>query len=169
MLATSRRAHSTNFNNMTRSRRLTAFSLVEVLVSIFIAMLIIGIAVLSIGAVNEEARIRRVGSLLEATARTALQESVKTQRDHWIGFSRDSFAVLPEGKPFELPHDGNIELRHWGEKTWQSADDARWRFSSEGLCEPLQVRFTLGGATLELQFDPLTGAVADESMIVDKG
>ena len=150
-------------------RQQSAFSLVEVLVSIFIAMLIIGIAVLSIGAVNEEARIRRIGSTLEATARTALQESVQQQRDHWIGFSRDGFAVLPKGQTFELPDGGNIELRHWGDKTWRSPSDERWRFSSEGLCEPLQVRFTLGRATLELQFDPLTGAVADESMIVDKG
>jgi len=147
----------------------SAFSLVEVLVSIFIAMLIIGISVLSIGAVNEEARIRRIGSTLEATARTALQESVQKQRDHWIGFSHDSFAVLPEGKAVELPDGGSIELRHWGEKTWHAPADVHWRFSSEGPCEPLQVRFTLGRATLELQFDPLTGAVADESMIVDKG
>jgi len=154
---------------MTNSRQLAAFSLVEVLVSIFIGMLIIGIAVLSIGAVNEEARIRRVGSTLEATARTALQESVQQQSDHWIGFSRNGFAVLPEGKTFVLPEGGKIELRHWGDKSWRAPSDDRWRFSSEGLCEPLQVRFTLGQATLELQFDPLTGAVADQSMIVDKG
>ncbi len=154
---------------MKHCRHLSAFSLVEVLVSIFIAMLIIGIAVLSIGAVNEEARIRRIGSTLEATARTALQKSVQKQRDHWIGFSRDGFAILPEGETYELPDGGNLELRHWGDNTWQVPADERWRFSSQGLCEPLQVRFTLGRATLELQFDPLTGAVAEESMIVDKG
>jgi type II secretory pathway pseudopilin PulG len=155
------------------TRQHSAFSLVEVMVSIFIAMLIVGIAVLSIGAVNEEARIRRAGSMLEATARTALQQSVQSQRDHWIDFSANGFSVGPDSNSYQMPEGGRIELRHWGERSWNppggKRSRAQWRFSHQGLCEPLQVRMTLGRATLELQFDPLTGAVAEESLIVEQG
>jgi hypothetical protein len=153
-----------------RAKKSAAFTLVEMMTAIFLAMLIIGIAVLSIGAVNEEASIRRIGSTLEATARAALQTSVLKQRDHWITFSSNDFTAAPNGKTYSLPKNSRIELRHWGEKSWSTpATDERWHFSHEGLCEPLQVRLTLGKATLEMQFDPLTGAVADESLIVEKG
>ena len=159
---------------MTKTRQpkrpTAAFTLVEMMTAIFLAMLIIGIAVLSIGAVNEEARIRRVGSTLEATARAALQTSVLKQRDHWIAFSASEFTAAPNGKTHTLPDNARLELRHWGENSWSApATDERWHFSHEGLCEPLQVRLTLGNATLEMQFDPLTGAVAEESLIVEKG
>lgn len=150
----------------------SAFSLVEVLVAIFIAMLIVGIAVLNIGAVNEEGRIRRVGAVLEATARTSLQHSVQRQRDHWVDFSADGFAAGPNGKAYDLPDGARIELRHWGESKWTTPSRSNaepWRFSRQGLCEPLQVRVTLGSATLEMQFDPLTGAVAQESLIIEEG
>jgi hypothetical protein len=151
-------------------RTAAAFTLIEMMTAIFLAMLIIGIAVLSIGAVNEEAHIRRVGSTLEATARAALQTSVLQQRDHWIAFSANDFTAAPNGKTQRLPDNTRLELRHWGEKSWSApAKDERWHFSHEGLCEPLQVRLTLGKATLEMQFDPLTGAVAEESLIVEKG
>ena len=138
--------------------------------AIFLAMLIIGIAVLSISAVNEEARVRRTGSMLEATARTALQTSVLKQRDHWIAFTANGFSAGPGGKTHSLPDRARLELRHWGEKSWSTPTrDERWHFSHEGLCEPLQVRLTLGKAILEMQFDPLTGAIAEESLVIGNG
>jgi hypothetical protein len=153
-----------------RASKIAAFSLVEMMTAIFLAMLIIGIAVLSIGAVNEEARIRRIGATLEVTARSAMQNSVLERRDHWIEFSAREFTTAPNGKTHPFPEGAQVELRHWGETSWKSpSSDERWRFSHEGLCEPLQIRLTLGKATLEMQFDPLTGAVAEESLIVEKG
>ena len=141
------------------------------LVAIFVGMLILGVAVLSIGAVNEEARVRRVGAHLEASARFALQTSILKQRDHWIEFSSNDFTAGPAGKSHALPDGARIEIRHWSEKSWTApgSENSRWNFSHEGLCEPLQVRITVGRATLEMQFDPLTGAVADESLMVEKG
>ncbi len=158
---------------LTRQRvgNVAAFSLVEMMVAIFVGMLILGVAVLSIGAVNEEAGVRRVGAQLEASARVALQTSILKQRDHWIAFTAHDFTAGPSGKSYALPRGAQVEIRHWGEKSWQApaSKNSRWHFSHEGLCEPLQVRIIFGRATLEMQFDPLTGAVADESLMVEKG
>lgn len=76
----------------------------------------------------------------------------------------------PPEKPAQLLHDEvreqalpegmTCEVKGWGEPEWQVFDGRyfrRWVFQSNGLCDPLSVRFLIGKLVYELEFDPLTG------------
>lgn len=141
-------------------RRRAGFTLVEVIVALSIAMLVIGVAALSITGVNDENKLRRSASRIELTAREALLEAVSTCRPVVLGLdgnlagSEDAVA-------------GSIEVKRYGEKEFRAARKGEiWEFSPTGLCEPIEIRITNATGTIELGFDPLTGCARRKSITV---
>ena len=59
-----------------------------------------------------------------------------------------------------------ILIKRWGSSEWRAAAGQRWVTLPGGLCEPLSVRMEWKRSFIEMQFHPLTGGIADETMII---
>ncbi len=141
-------------------RHRAGFSLVEVIVALSVAMLVIGVAALSITGVNDENKLRRSASRIELRAREALLEAVSTYRPVVLGLDGD-LAGSDDGAA------GSLEVKRYGEKEFRAARKGEvWEFSPTGLCEPLEIRITSDTGIIELGFDPLTGCARRKNITV---
>ncbi|MFD2304394.1 pilus assembly FimT family protein [Roseibacillus ishigakijimensis] len=71
---------------------------------------------------------------------------------------------------FEFPAGMEVFVRRWGApfQAWfhqEKPEDPAifWNFEQSGLCEPISLRLEIGESWTELEMDPLTARVADES------
>ncbi len=134
-----------------RHSRPAGFTLVEVIVALSIAMLLVGVASLSITAVNDEGKLRREASQIEITARDSLMNAVS------------SYTTVQ----LDLATFGAVQVRRYGEKEFRAPKkNETWEFSATGICEPLEIRVTSEAGTIELGFDPLTGCARKRNIIV---
>lgn len=68
---------------------------------------------------------------------------------------------LEPGDP--LPDGWKLEVRRLTDSRFRAPRDGEtWEFNSAGICEPLQVRLSGDGETVELRFDALTAQTLDE-------
>jgi type II secretory pathway pseudopilin PulG len=148
-----------------------AFTLLEVTIAILIAMVVLGVGVISLKGVDREAKIRRVASHLELSARTAMRESLLRKQALCIRFGPDGFTgASSSGKANwkRLPKGGIVEIRRWGESRWRKPQAGEaWWFRPGQPCEPLAVRLTLNEGRYEMTFDPLTASVLEEGIAVN--
>lgn len=139
----------------------SGFTLVEVIVALSVAMLVIGVAALSITAVNDENKLRRSASQIELTAREALLEAVSAYHPVFLALD-GSLALSEDSEP------GVVEVRRYGEKAFRQARKGEvWEFSPTGVCEPIEIRIMNRTGTIELGFDPLTGCARKKNITVN--
>ncbi len=167
-----------------RSRR--GFTLIEIIITMFIVMLLLGVTVLGIRSVSGERRLREVTSELKQYARQARTQAMLEQRAFQIVFTPTFFSAqalqqVQEGQEFEqlflaegeatraaeikrftLPEGIQIEVRHWNEKELHPPKPDTWVFEHSGICEPFTVRVSSEDGYIEMVFHPLTAAVEDE-------
>ena len=135
-----------------RHSRAAGFTLVEVIVAMSIAMLLIGVASLSITAVNDEGKLRREASQIEITVRDSLMKAVSTYSPVQV----------------DLASFGSVQVRRYGEKQFRAPKSGEsWEFSPTGICEPIEIRVTRDEGTIELGFDPLTGCARKRNIVVN--
>jgi type II secretory pathway pseudopilin PulG len=167
-----------------RSRR--GFTLVEIVITMSIVMLLLGVTVLGIRSVSGERRLREVTSELKQYARQARTQAMLEQRAFQIlftptFFSAQALQLVEEGEEFEklfiaegeatraselkrftLPEGVQIEVKHWNEKELRPPKPDTWVFEHSGICEPFTVRVSSDDGFIEMVFHPLTAAVEDE-------
>lgn len=132
--------------------RPAGFTLVEVIVAMSIAMLLVGVASLSLTAVNDENQLRRAAADIEMTARDSLLKAVSSYRPVQL----------------DLASFGSVQVRRYGEKAFRApAKGETWEFSPTGVCEPVELRITSEAGTIEMGFDPLTGCARKRNIIVN--
>jgi type II secretory pathway pseudopilin PulG len=166
------------------------FTLVELVITIAIIMLILGAAVMSMGSLTNERRLREVTAELKDFAKKARAQAIVEQRAFQIEFQQTFFRVqalqqvgdeesaiqnllLTEGEAtraqelrrFNLPDDIAVEILRWNTQEWKPAVAQRWIFEHTGICEPvaIRVRSLSGAGYIEMQFNPLTANVELES------
>jgi competence protein ComGC len=178
-----------------RTTRTSGFTLIEILVVFLLIMMIIGVGALSLTSVNTKKRIVEPGVELKKFARRGLQMAINNRRSFSIALNENGF-VLREGfaqiskededdprfaplfeeerenagnvvDSFDLRDDMRLEVRRWGEKFFREPEDDLWIFEPSGICEPIGVKFIHPEGTYELDFNPLTAKVSDESLIID--
>lgn len=142
-------------------------TLLEVLTALALAMLVVGVAALAVGTQVPEKRLRRAASVVETTARQLFWQSVRERSPRAMAFAPE--AVSPGGEHWiALGNGARLEIKRWGEQKWRApAKSERWVFNGAGICEPLSVRVLIKGGSLEMDFDPLTAAVASERSVVE--
>ena len=71
---------------------------------------------------------------------------------------------------FEFPEGMDVFVRRWGaaQQAWFHQEKPEdpvifWNFEQGGLCEPLSLRMEIDKSWTELEMDPLTARVADET------
>ncbi len=144
-----------------RLQNRNGFTLLEIVVALSVAMLILGAASLSIGSVNEEHQLRRFAGGIETAARAASLDAVTGQQTRILLLDEQGISDLKTGKRFEVP-----KLEILIDSKWESPGDIPWRFLPNGICEPVSLRVTAATGSIEMNFDPLTGEVAEERVSI---
>lgn len=138
--------------------RHSAFTLLEILVVLGLLMMLFGVSIISISGIKEEDRLRRASALIETTARQNLLQAVREQKTLTLPLAAGSFG---SGADF----GGLLQIRRVGERAFrQPKHHETWEFSPTGICEPIEVRLTGPGGTIELAFDALTACAKRKSL-----
>ncbi len=142
---------------------LRGFTFLELML---VLALIATIFVSSAPLVSASLRERRLRADAEKISTMVREQRAKAQSDG----RRRVVKIRPSGffentdPPKELaglPQNEIFTLRYPGTK-WEKPDDQAWEFSPIGMVTPLSVRLESGSAWIELDFDLLTGRVAEE-------
>jgi prepilin-type N-terminal cleavage/methylation domain-containing protein len=134
------------------------FTLIEILVVLSIISLMLGISIISISGIKDEDRLRRAVAMIETTARDNLLQAVKTQQLVTMPLAAGSFGT---GSDFS----GMLKIRRAGERGFREPKRGEtWEFSPTGICEPIEVRLSGPGGTVELAFDALTACAKRKSL-----
>jgi prepilin-type N-terminal cleavage/methylation domain-containing protein len=171
------------------------FTLIELIVTLAIVLIILGTAVFSIDAVMEEGRLQKESTALKLAARKSMRTALAERRSYTITFMPTYFTVSPtypdpvpqevlerqrrRGRqqeeeilpPGAVRHDLErgmlLQVRRWGEMNWRLPGELgdRWVFEPSGICEPISVRLSREDSYVELTFNPLTAAVAQEDEV----
>ncbi|MDB6068915.1 MAG: Prepilin-type N-terminal cleavage/methylation protein [Verrucomicrobiales bacterium] len=165
-----------------------AFTLMEMLVALAIIGLIIGGSMIAVGSLNDEKQLRDPLNELRIMGKRAWARSMEEQRAWQIKLLPDRFVLEPKQpvnpddlKLFKdadkqlnrgsgvdtvmIKPEIRMEVRHWGEAEWHAPRPDTWVFEHSGLCEPINIRFISEFATIVVNFDPLTAAVASEEFL----
>ena len=149
---------------MRRNRQ--AFTLIEIVIAVFIMLLMLGLAVPSLRGVMADRRLRRSLDELNNFVRTAQERSVADRRTYLISWQKDHLILRPEAfaKGEDDTPTATLVLRPGDafvlELPAALADDppADWAFWPSGTCEPAIVSFKGTAGTWTASYSPLTGA-----------
>ncbi len=167
------------------------FTLIEIVVSIFIVTLILGVATLSFKSMQDEGKLTNEGVALKLAARKLMREAIQNNRSYSMTLAPSFFAVGPtynqdalegslmgmspedamkqiRGERHQLENGIQLWVQRWNEQMFRPprVPFEKWVFEPGGICEPLSLRLTYGDATLSMLFNPLTAHVEDESLII---
>jgi len=156
-------------------RRENAFTLLEMAITLFIIVLVLGMgAGLMRGVIGNEG-LREADRQARFLAKTARLSAMRESREYELVLEPGALVVRP-ARPTE--EDGAAEeeasgttryaiaggiralARHWGSEEW--LEEAAFRFPASGLCEPASFRFERNEAWMEFTLNPLTANPQDE-------
>lgn len=171
--------------------RLGGFTLIEIVVSIFIVTLILGVATLSFQSMQDESRLKTESVALKLAARKLMRQAVENNSSYSMTLGPTFFAIGPtyaesviennfqtmdleqtmqqiRGQQHYLDNDVRLWVRRWNEQNFRppQVPFERWIFEPGGICEPLSLRLTYGDSTMSMTFNPLTAHVDDESLVI---
>jgi len=161
-----------------RSSFQSGFTLLELTIVLFIMLLFLGAAAMSFSGISEEEKLRKPAAELQKMARQAVQRAGMYEETEAIVFEKNGFGIRFREDPqvtkaprvwfthVELGQGITLRVKRWGQRDWKSAAGQRWVMQPSGLCEPIMVRLETERSFLEMQFNPITGGVADERMTI---
>jgi type II secretory pathway pseudopilin PulG len=141
-----------------------AFTLIEIVLSIFILMLLLLLAVPSLHGVLAERRLRRSLDSFNDLVHQAEELSVKEQRSYLIVWVENKILLRPETflRDEEVKATAELDLGR-GEMLKLSLPAAlvkdplgEWIFWPSGTCEPAVVQFNGASGSWQASYSPLT-------------
>ena len=145
-------------------QRLRGFTLVEIVLAVFILMLLLGLAVPSLTGVLADRQLKRSLDGFNNLVRHAQERSVVERRAYLIVWSKNKVVARPEAlaedekvKPtteFALGRGELLELSL--PAAWMNKHPAEWIFWPSGTCEPAIVRFRGRSGSWAANYAPLT-------------
>lgn len=147
-----------------KSTARAGFTLLEVCLAIFIAMLILTLAVPSIQGVLQEAKLRRDFDEIDSLARDAQTRSVTERRAFVLAWEKDGIALRPQEPRTKEEADGlarvifrekeNISLQLTSALV--KNPPSIWTFWPTGTCEPVTLAGEGSDGKWTAAYDPLT-------------
>jgi len=138
-------------------RHSAGFTLLEILSVLGLLTLILGVSVVSLSGIQDEDRLRRAASKIETTARESLLSALRSQQMVILPLTAGSLGGTDFG--------ARLEIRRVGEKAFRAPKRGEiWEFSPTGICEPIEVRLSGSGGTVELAFDALTACAKRKTL-----
>lgn len=146
---------------MLRSR---GFTLIEIVIAVFIMLLLLMLAVPSLTGVLADKRLRRTLDAFNDLVRQAQERSVADHRSYLIVLSGKGVSLRPEA--FAKDEEEKTTADLWlgrGETlkislpaALMKKPPAEWIFWSSGICEPAVVEFTGRDGTWKATYSALT-------------
>ena len=141
-----------------------AFTLVEIVLAVFILMLLLLLAVPSLNGVLADRRLRHSLDSFNNLVRQAQERSVAERRSYLIAWDKDRVFLRPETfakgeeiKPaaeFHLDRGDTLKLALSAALTKNPA--AEWIFWPSGTCEPATVQFDGPAGSWKADYSALT-------------
>jgi type II secretion system protein H len=145
-------------------RRTAGFTLIEIVLSVFILMLLLVLAVPSVTGVMADRRLRQSLDRFNNLAHEAQQKSIAEHRSYLLTWTSKDIELRPETI---LDTDGADAVARLGIQRGESYSlalpfalikdpPAEWIFWPSGTCEPAEVTFKSRNGTWTASFSPLT-------------
>ena len=148
-----------------------AFTLIEIMLAIFIALMIFALAIPSMRGMSAERRLQETFDRFDDLTRKAQVRAVSQQRSWTLLWGQGVISRQPdEPTPEELQGgaEGLREDLSYGEDESYvlerpasllppKATSAEWTFWRSGTCEPVIISYTGPGGSWTAQYNPLTG------------
>lgn len=164
----------------------SGFTLIEIIITLAILALLLGMTVLTINSVNSERQLRGPAEAFKDFAKQARMFAIVEQRPHQVLITPRSIRLqssgqirsedlinargelnqnIPSIKRYDLDSDVRMLIRRWRDVDWREVKIDSWVFEHTGICEPLSIRFErfTDGSYLELTFNALTANVEVEN------
>ena len=146
-------------------RRNKAFTLIEIVLAVFILMLLLSLAVPSLRGVIADKRLRRSLDSFNDLVRQAEERSMTEQRAYLLVWAEKKVLLRPEAfrKDEELKATAELDLaRNEVLKLSLPAalvkkPAAEWIFWPSGTCEPALVEFKSRSGFWKAAYSPLSG------------
>lgn len=145
------------------------FTLLELVLVLLIIGLLAGASLVDFGEFHRQQELKDTAAALKRLARTASRSSAAWNVDYRLRFEPSRFFLVSSGKAGadssrQWGDELRLEIRTRGAAQWKVPESFDWVFPGAGVAEPLAVRLTgRNGAFVEMSFNPLTGAVDQES------
>src|SRR5438045_465287 len=141
-----------------------AFTLIEIVLAIFILMLLLSLAVPSLHGVIVDRRLRRSLDSFNELVRQAEELSVKEQRSYLIVWTEKKVLLRPETflrdeevrATAELDLGGRDVLKLSLPSALVKDPPSEWIFWPSGTCEPAVVEFRGASGSWQASYSPLS-------------
>ena len=141
-----------------------AFTLIEIVIVVFILLLLVGMSVPSLVGVLAEKRLRHSYDTFNALVHQAQERSISEHRAYLLVWTKESVALRPEVllkgddpnpvAEFVLERNESLTLDLTAALT--RTPPAEWIFWPTGNCEPASVKFVGPAGTWDAKYSPLT-------------
>jgi type II secretory pathway pseudopilin PulG len=145
-------------------RATRAFTLIEIVLVVFIAMLLLSLAVPTLEGVFADRRLRRSLDSFNDLVRQAEELSVKEQRSYLIVWAEKKVLLRPESFLRDEEVKSTAELDLGGRDVLKLSLPAalvkdppgEWIFWPSGTCEPAVVEFKGASGSWQASYSPLS-------------
>jgi type II secretory pathway pseudopilin PulG len=146
-------------------RKVQAFTLLEIVMAVFILMLVLFLGVPSLNGVLADRRLRRSLDEMNRFARMAQERAVVERRTYLISWEEDHLVLKPEALTKDEDSDpiATLQLRKGDAYVLNLpaalVEDAppHWAFWSSGTCEPAVITYKGVDGSWSANYSPLTG------------
>jgi prepilin-type N-terminal cleavage/methylation domain-containing protein len=153
------------------------FSLLEMVIALFIVSLLFGLAIMATRNFFGDEELRSAAREVALLAKNARQDALRENRPYEILVQKDRLVLRPaeqesslppepgpkneqtaEREPVEyiLPDRVKMKVKVWGSQDWKKTEETVWHFSASGLCAPNSFHLERGTSWMQMTFNPLT-------------
>jgi general secretion pathway protein H len=150
-------------NNARIAPRPRGFTLLELMMVIALIAIMFAVMIPLASASSRERKLRTAAEQIGQMVRDQRAAAQNDGQRHVVEVGSRGFfeRTGKQGQVLGVPAVGEFYVRYPNEK-WSKPAGQTWEFSPAGLVTPLSVRLEQGDAYIELDFDMLTGRVAEE-------
>lgn len=155
----------TSVSNIRRrvARTIGGFTLLEMMMVIALIAIVFAVMVPLTSASSRERKLRAAAGSIEEMVRAQRADAQNDGRRRIVDVQPRGFFEHggKQNQVLGAPAAEAFYVRAPGEK-WEKPIGQAWEFSPAGMVTPLSVRLEQGDAFIEMDFDMLTGRVAEE-------
>lgn len=141
-----------------------AFTLLEIMLAIGIAVMILVIAIPNMSGLFAEDTLRKSFDDFDAIARKAQELAIKEKRTMLLVWMKDGIVVAPQVPRAEdnldeapaLAFSDNVSVTLERPAALLKEPPPEWPFWPSGACEPVRIRYSGEPGKWEAEYEPLT-------------
>ncbi len=149
---------------MVRPPTRAGYTLLEILLALGVIAVLMGITVPYLADSFGKTEAEEMGDQLAAVVKMVRASALDQGEARRIALQDNGlFPEIESIPPVKLAKGWKLEVLRMTENRFRRPEKHEyWGFNSAGICEPLALKIRSGRESLEMAFDPLTGAVVEE-------